>query len=199
MPDTAMPDNKAYIDWTDEDYNGFGRSVQRLTHSYHTLPIFQQPALITLLDSYPRQHLQAFTMGHDPCRREEWKTVDIPTYATGQDIWQAVEKGRYWLNITGISRFSADFANLLTTMYEHLGERCHHLPAMRSDFGNLLISSPGSQLYYHLDAAPNMLWNLRGTERFWIYPAMDLRFAPKPILKRLWQAKLMKNCPIIRV
>jgi hypothetical protein len=33
-----------------------------------------------------------------------------------------------------------------------------------------LISSPGAQVYYHLDCPANMLWHLRGRKRVWAYP-----------------------------
>ncbi|MGC1309662.1 MAG: hypothetical protein WA885_20765 [Phormidesmis sp.] len=186
---------KARINWKSEDYAGFGRTQQRLPHDYHTLPLFQQSALISLLDSYPRQWLQAFTMGTDPCRRQDWQPVDIPADASGQDIWSAVEGGRYWLNIIFITEVSADFADLITGMYQHLGEHCPHLAGPRADYSALLISSPGTQLYYHLDASPNMLWNLRGTERFWLYPAMDTRFAPQAFLEDIYAGEIDEEMP----
>jgi len=37
----------------------------------------------------------------------------------------------------------------------------------------LLISSPTALVYYHADAQPNLLWQLRGSKRVWVYPAGD--------------------------
>ena len=34
----------------------------------------------------------------------------------------------------------------------------------------LLISSPNAQVFYHLDATPVTLWQLRGEKRMWVYP-----------------------------
>jgi len=185
----------ALIDWTPEDYAGFGRSQQLLPHAYHTLPLSQKDYLIDLLDSYPRKWLQVFTMGTDPCLRQEWQSVDVPSHATGKDIWQAVERGRFWLNLIFITEVSPDFGEMVTGMYEHLSEHCAHLAGPRADFSTLLISSPGSQLYYHLDAAPNMLWNLRGTERFWLYPDMDLRFTPQDFLESIYANEIEEEMP----
>ncbi|MEM9089612.1 MAG: hypothetical protein AAGC93_12805 [Cyanobacteria bacterium P01_F01_bin.53] len=185
----------ALIDWSSEDYAGFGRSQQLLPHGYHKLPISEKSYLVDLLDNYPRQWLQVFTMGTDPCRREEWQSVDVPTSATGQDIWDAVERGRFWLNIIHITDVSSDFGDLVTGMYEHLADKCPHLVGPKADFSTLLLSSPGTQLYYHLDSSPNMLWNLKGTERFWLYPAMDTRFAPQEFLEKIYAGEIDEEMP----
>lgn len=190
-----MSYKKALIDWSPEDYASFGRAQQLLPHQYHTLPLSQKDYLVDLLDNYPRQWLQVFTMGTDPCQRQDWQSVDVPAHVTGEDIWQAVERGRFWLNIIHITDVSADFADMVSGMYEHLAEHCKHLAGPRADFSTLLLSSPGSQLYYHLDAAPNMLWNLRGTERFWLYPAMDTRFAPQDFLEKIYADEIEEEMP----
>ena len=191
----VVASQKSLINWSSQDYAGFGRKIQRLQHSYHQLPLCRKDYLIDLLDNYPRQWLQVFTMGTDLCRREEWSSVDVPEWATGQDIWTAVEKGRFWLNIIFITEVSADYRRMVEGMYEHLDEHCGHLPGIRADYSALLLSSPGSILYYHLDASPNMLWNLRGTERFWIYPAMDTHFAPQDYLERIYAGEIDEEMP----
>ncbi|MEL7330411.1 MAG: hypothetical protein AAGJ69_11350, partial [Cyanobacteria bacterium J06559_1] len=186
---------KPLIDWKPEDYAGFGRKQQRLRHNYHQLPLCEKDFLIALLDEYPRQWLQAFTMGTDPCQGDDWSSVDVPAHLSGQDIWTAVEKGRFWLNLIHVIDVSPAYAEIVNGMYEHLSEHCTHLENPRADFSALLISSPGSQLYYHLDASPNMLWNLRGTERFWIYPAMDTHFAPKEYLEEIYANEIEEEMP----
>ncbi|MGB7247628.1 MAG: hypothetical protein WBC73_01720 [Phormidesmis sp.] len=195
MLDKATSYKTALIDWNREDYAGFGRTQQLLPHGYHTLPLSEKAYLVDLLDNYPRKWLQVFTMGTDPCRRQEWQSVDVPPHATGKDIWHAIERGRLWLNLIFITEFSSDFDEMIAGMYEHLSEHCPHLAGPRADFSTLLLSSPGSQLYYHLDAAPNMLWNLRGTERFWLYPAMDTHFAPQDFLEDIYAGEIDEEMP----
>ena len=190
-----MSYNKVQIDWSQKEYDNFGLKAQISQHSYHTLPLFEASALIELLDNYPRKWLQAFTMGTDPVRNEEWKTVDIDSATNGADMWRAVETGRLWLNVTHIEEVSADYADLIAGMYDHLGQRCPHLQGPTADYSTLLISSPGAQVYYHMDAEPNMLWHFRGQKHVWIYPEMDLRFIPQHLIEDIYAGEIDENLP----
>lgn len=183
------------IDWTTKEYDSFGLVAQVNKHRYHELPLFTDEALIELLDNYPRRYLQAFTMGVDPTANEDWKCVDIDANSSGAELWQAVNTGRIWLNVTHIERNSKDFAHLITGMYEHIGKHCPHLQNPTASFSTLLISSPNAQVYYHLDAEPNMLWHLRGEKKIWVYPAMDTRFVPQHLLEAVIAGEIDENLP----
>jgi len=84
---------------------------------------------------------------------------------------------------------------LVRNMYEHLGEKCPHLQNPQPHYSTLLISSPGAQVYYHVDAEPNMLWHLRGQKRVWIYPAMDTRIVPQNLLEDIYAGEIDENLP----
>ena len=183
------------ISWTKEEYANFGNVPMVVKHRYHESSLFNKPELISLLDEYPRKWLQAFTMGEDPCLANEWGCVDIAEHLRGEDLWRAVEHGRLWLNITHIEEFSPEYAQLVNGMYEHLGEHCPHLQNPKSNYSTLLISSPGAQVYYHVDAEPNMLWHLRGQKRVWIYPAMDTRLVPQNLLEDIYAGEIDENLP----
>lgn len=183
------------IQWTDEQYATFGLIPQVSPHRYHESSLFDEPELIKLLDVHPRRRLQAFTMGEDPTRRDEWSCVDIPDDMDGATMLQAVKGGRLWLNITHVDSVNPQYAELIEGMYAHLGKHCSHLRDPRSDYSTLLISSPGAQVYYHLDAEPNMLWHLRGTKKVWLYPAMDTRFTPQNYLEDIFAGEVDENLP----
>ena len=185
----------APIAWTEDEYERFGRAGQVSRHRYHESPLFERTALVRLLDDYPRRWLQAFTMGTDPARADEWRCVDIPADMSGETMWAAVERGRLWLNVTHVEEASAGIGALIEGMYEHLGTRCPHLLNPRAHYSTLLISSPGAQVYYHLDAEPNMLWHLAGHKRIWLYPAMDLGFVPQEHLEDIYAGEVDENLP----
>ena len=189
---------QSLIDWKAEDYAVFGRKNQLFHHGYHTLPLFKKETLIDVLDNYPRQWLQAFTMGPDPTIRSDWQSVDIHPKSSGQDIWQAVEKGRLWLNLIFLQKFSQDYADLVEGMYAHLGEHCPHLCGPQASFTTLLISSPGAQVYYHMDQSPNMLWHMNGKKKLWVYPAMDLRLVPQNFLEEIYSGEVSEFLPYKR-
>lgn len=183
------------IDWSAEQYARFGLEPQVTRHGYHELPLFEDDALAALLDEYPARNLQCYTMGTDPERSEDWRQVDIGPDTTGADMLRAVRTGRLWLNLTHIQRNRPEYAALIEAMYAHLGERCPHLERPRGTHSALLISSPGAQVYYHLDAEPNMLWHLRGTKHVWLYPAMHPDLVPQEHLERIYAGEIGENLP----
>ncbi len=183
------------IAWTQEEYDAFGTVPMVSKHRYHERTLFDKPELVSLLDTYPRKWLQAFTMGDDPCNASEWGCVDIAPETTGEELWQAVSLGRLWLNITHIEEFNEDYAQIVKDMYEHLDEHCTHLQSPKANYSTLLISSPGAQVYYHVDAEPNMLWHLRGQKKVWIYPAMDTDLVPQELLEDIYAGEIDENLP----
>jgi len=184
------------INWSDADYAAIGKETKLFDHDYHTLPLFEPEALIELLDGYPRAYLQAFTMGTDKADRSEWQCVDIHPDSTGADIWRAVEKGRLWLNIISIEKQNPDYGKLVKGMYTRLNERCPQLgDNLSADYTTLLISSPGAQVYYHMDESPNMLWHISGQKKLWVYPAMDLRFVPQDFLEEIYTGEIAEFLP----
>jgi len=183
------------IEWSAEEYANFGIIPQVSPHRYHELPIFDDDALIKLLDGYPRRNLQAYHMGEDPLRNQDWKQVDIDDQTSGTQMLQAVKSGRIWINLTHIESNSAEYARLITDMYEHLDEKCPHLKNPKGTHSALLLSSPGAQVYYHLDAEPNMLWHMRGQKHIWVYPAMNLDIVPQDYLEDIYAGEIGENLP----
>ncbi|MFK8018950.1 MAG: hypothetical protein AB8B86_04205 [Pseudomonadales bacterium] len=190
-----MSYRNAEINWNREEYNCFGLAAQINRHTYHELTLFDKETLIDLLDSFPRKWLQAFTMGTDPVKNDEWHTVDIDKSTSGADMYRAVEQGRLWLNVTHVEEASTDYADLIEGMYEHLGEHCKHLRGPKADYSTLLISSPGAQVYYHMDAEPNMLWHMRGEKNIWVYPEMDTQYVPQHLIEDIYAGEIDENLP----
>lgn len=186
------------IDWSDEDYAAFGLKTQLFNHSYHELSLFQKEHLVGVLDDYPREWLQAFTMGPDPTDRGAWQSVDIHPDSSGQEIWDAVEKGRLWLNLIFLQKYAQDYADIVEGMYDYVGEHCPQLGGPKASFTTLLISSPRAQVYYHMDQSPNMLWHMSGQKKLWVYPAMDLNLVPQDFLEEIYSGEVSEFLPYKR-
>jgi len=62
--------------WTREQASAFGHEPVLAKHRLHELDLFSDAGLLDLLEHYPRERLQAFTMGTDPLRRSDWQPVD---------------------------------------------------------------------------------------------------------------------------
>lgn len=183
------------INWSAEEYANFGVKPQVTSHTFHELPWFDDETLAALLDSYPRKNLQAHTMGKDPLRYQDWKQVNINSNTTGAEILEAVRKGRMWVNLTHIEQHNSDYAKLIDGMYAHLDQCCDHLTHPRSTHSALIISSPGAQVYYHLDAEPNMLWHMRGQKHIWMYPAMNMDITPQHFLEDIYAGEIDEDLP----
>ncbi len=187
--------NTAPLSWTEEDYAKFGSVPMVNKHEYHHQTLFDKGEIVALLDEFPRKWLQAFTMGDDPCHPEQWSCVDIADDTDGAALWRAVENGRLWLNITHVEQASSEYKTLIEGMYKHLDENCPHLRHPVANYSTLLVSSPGAQVYYHLDAEPNMLWHMRGQKRLWVYPAMDTDLVPQNLLEDIYAGEIDENLP----
>lgn len=166
-----FPYGEALVQMPSGDSAALGTRPQQFQHRLHQLPQFEDDALIRLLDGYPRERVQVFTMGTDPTRSDEWALVDKGN-ASGAELLQAVRQGRLWINVVRLQAEESPMAELVQRLYGELKALC---PGFHPDgiSSTLLISSPQAQVYYHVDGPANFLWHIRGRKRLYVYP-------PKP-------------------
>ena len=162
----------------------FGRAPLKAAHRLHQLPLFEDAALVDLLDRMPRQNLFALTMGHDPARADQRRPASHEG-VSGRELLEAVKRGRLWLNVTRVDSCEPAYRKLLDEVFAELSAK---IPGLRVDGrkATLLISSPNAQVYYHADAAPTVLWHLRGSKRIFLYPANDERFLSRHDLEDIF-------------
>ena len=185
------------FDWSDDHYSAYGTRPLCSPHSLSDLPMFTKDALIELLDRFPRNELQAFTMGDDPCDPSDWSCVNVGD-CDGEQLWRAVERGRLWLNLLWIDVSEPAYKDLLTRMYGQLAERVERLQSYQNPHMTLLISSPGAQVYYHFDAEDNMLWHLRGEKTIWLWPNSQRDKAPQSVVEDIFARTASEELPFHR-
>jgi len=176
--------SEGLVPWTAAEASAYGQRPLVAKHRLQELDLFSDSALTDLLHSYPRDRLQAFTMGTDPEKRTDWQPVDTAG-ATGQDLLQAVSRGRLWYNVQQVQSVDRRYRDLLDGLYAGLSGRCAGFRPHRMSC-TLIISSPTSQTYYHADAQPNLLWQLRGVKRVWAYPAGDRRLIDQELMEDIF-------------
>jgi len=159
-----------FVNWTDDHVRKYGSESFSAPHALHTLELFSDESIVKLLDAYPRDMLQIFTMGADPEVRSEWQPVDTRD-ASGKDIMYAVSVGKLWVKLMRTDLVSVDYVNLIRDLYQEINDQHPSFDAL-SLRPLLLISSPGALVYYHTDAQNMMLWQIRGSKRVWVYPNM---------------------------
>jgi len=182
------------FNWSKEDYQNFGLKVQLLKHNYHKSSLFNDKALEELLDNYPRESLQCYTMGTDPEKHNDWTPVHIAE-RSGAEIMQALKKGRFWVNLINIAEYNQDYRDLVNDMYQRIRSNSPHLKNIKPAFSALLISSPGIQVYSHVDVDANMLWHLKGRKKAWVYPHDDKRFTSQTYIEEIIAQERHENIP----
>ena len=187
---------RTLIDWPGQTFNAFGAEPLVARHGLKEHDFFTDEILIDLLDRYPRNRLQAWTMGTDPCRREEWQSVDT-TGVSGVDLLTAVKTGRLWYNILRLDLFNPQYRSIVDQLYAEMKQACSGFEPL-SAVGTLLLSSPGAQVYYHADGPPTTLFHVRGRKRMWIYPAGDVRFVSQELMEDIFGSAMDEEVPYSR-
>ena len=185
------------IQWSAEEFQNFGKVPQVSKHSYHELDLFSDETLINVLDNYPRKWLQCYTMGFDPENHQDWTSVHIAD-SSGAEILDALKKGRMWVNAIHIDKYNGEYAELIRQMYVVINQNCEHITNAKSAFSALILSSPGVQVYCHIDADANMLWHLKGRKRVWVWPARDERFTPQTYIEEIIGEERHEDIPYQR-
>jgi hypothetical protein len=155
------------LDWTAEKARAFGGVNLTFRHELQTRPMFSDAGLAAALDAYPRDRLGVFTMGSDPVDWRSWRRGSAGALS-GAQLLAAVAEGRIWLNLRAANEHLPDYAALSDEIFADK-ERHARVRAFKRDVG-LLISSPGAQVFYHLDTPLVSLWQIRGEKRVWLYP-----------------------------
>lgn len=158
-------------DWDADKSAAFTRKNLVFEHTLHDRPLFSDAGLADILERYPRDRLGVFAMGDDPV---EWRTWRRGTGEglSGVDLLRAVAEGRIWLNLRAVNEVAQEYADLSDEIFADKEAHVRGLRTFKRDVG-LLISSPHTQVFYHLDVALVSLWQIRGVKRVFLYPVAE--------------------------
>ncbi len=164
---TAQTDTTDILNWPPEHQARFSKDNLLFNHSLADSDLFSDEALIALIDRYPGQSLEVFTMGYDPTHWGQW-FLGRRGGLDGRALLDGVKAGRLWLNLRKVNHTDLDIAALCDRMFAEIKARSG-VATLKQDLG-LLISSPNAHVFYHLDIPLVMLWQLRGTKKLYLYP-----------------------------
>ena len=156
------------LHWTPEHKRRFTRDNLLFDHDLHTSDLFSDEALIALIDRFPREGVEVFTMGYDPATSGQWYFGRRGTL-DGRALMEGVKAGRLWLNLRKVNHHDPAVRALSDRMFEEIAARTG-VSTLKPDLG-LLISSPNAHVFYHLDMPLVMLWQIRGVKKLHLYPA----------------------------
>ncbi len=155
--------------------------------------LFTDDALAALIDRYPRERLQVFTMGTDPSNNSDWGPVDT-TDVSGRDMLKAAAVGRFWIKLMRLDIVDRDSYELVKHAFAGIWAQTPGLIPGRAR-PLLLISSPGALVYYHADAYPTMLYHLRGSKRVWIYPPAKPELIDPLLMEQIYAGEIDEEVP----
>lgn len=182
--------NQSLIDWPDNQT--LQDQVVRAEHRLLDTQLFTDEKLIELFDRHNVEELLVYRMGDDHHNLDDFQ-FGSRGRLTAVQLLDAVRGGQLWLNIINMTSNHLAFDELVNAIYDELEEK---VPNFKADYrsANLLVSSPGSQVYYHADAPLNMLWHLRGEKRVWVYPNEE-RFAPREWVEMIFTRESDDDLP----
>ncbi len=163
------PARSVLLSWPDEARRFWGDRPLRLQHQLHQHPALQLDALGALIDRYPRSDyalVHTSRQGDGSLRWREGHLGQTP----GREAIDAIAGGSLWLNLRQAHLHGPAYAQLLAQAYREIASQVPGFQAGALKMG-ILVSSPGACVHYHCDLPGQLLWQIHGRKRVWIYPA----------------------------
>lgn len=161
--------NTVLTNWTDDMSAAFGKDLILAEHNLHTRPMFSDKGLIDLLDNYPREYFNLYTMSVNEETGERLFRYGSAGDLSGAEILAAVKSGLLWINLREANTHIEEYAALSDEMFGSLEHCVPGLKTFKRDAG-VLISSPKARVFYHLDIPLVTLWQISGEKTFYVYP-----------------------------
>ena len=185
MPQRLLPE------WHSQQYQALEKEILLAPHRLHETGLFDDDNLIRLLDKHPLCDLGVNTMGtsHTQFEWREGNRNGVPSDV----LLDLIRRGRLWINLRKVLFHHPEIREAVDAIYDELEQRN---PAFRAEqrSANLLLSSPGALVHYHLDTPVNMLWHLRGTKRVWVY-SLDPRLVAQPHIEGIYSGEFAEDLP----
>lgn len=174
-----MLQNPIMTDWKPQNGVLWGEAPQRLEHRLDQHELFSNEALGELIERYPREHYSLVEWGVQGRARSEWREGEI-SGLSGREVIEAVGKSRVWINLRNAPAVDKRYGDLLDQIFEEFEERIPNFRSLSRTMG-ILISSPGSRTVYHADLPGQSLWQIRGSKRVYVYPAVKPFLRPEHV------------------
>lgn len=168
--------------WQDKHAELFGRRTVSLEHSAHLSPVFEDDQLAELIETIPRDQYHVNTMNPDAHQQNAWREGEIGR-CSGHDVLEAVRTGKIWISLQRLQDHPV-YGEVVNAAYDEFEARMPGAKFVNRKM-NLLISSPKAQVYYHCDIPGQMLWQVRGRKRVYVYPNAA------PFLKRATMERIV--------
>lgn len=166
-----------FAPWMEETRSHWNQRPMRLMHHLHEHPALQFDALAALIERYPRSDYALVHTSRQGDGRARWREGDLGG-TPGRQVIDAIAAGSLWLNLRQVNTNGPAYAALLEQAYAEIAAQVPGFEAGALKMG-ILISSPGAQVHYHCDLPGQLLWQIHGRKRVWIYPTAQPCLQPE--------------------
>lgn len=160
---------RVFTGWTSDMASKFGKAPFVAAHNLHEREMFADSGIADLLDRYPRDRLNLYTMNDEPNNEGRVFRRGVAGDLSGAEILEAIYRGKLWLNLRAANDHLPEYDALCAQMFAELDSLVPGLRTLKRDCG-VLISSPRARVFYHLDIPCVTLWQLRGSKTIYVYP-----------------------------
>ena len=161
--------NHILTNWNEETASAFTKRPILTEHNLHTREMFSDDGLADLLDRYPREAFNLYTMDNSASGAKESFKRGVPGDLSGDEILEAVKRGRLWVNLRRANDHCELYETLCEEMFGEIDARTPGMKTFKRDVG-VLISSPNARVFYHLDIPLVTLWQIKGEKTMYVYP-----------------------------
>ncbi|MBN9063971.1 MAG: hypothetical protein J0H41_16230 [Rhizobiales bacterium] len=166
-------------EWKSQNGDLWGETPQCLAHRLHQHELFSNEALGELIERYPREHYSLVEWGAQGRARSDWREGEI-SGLSGRDVIDAVSRSRVWINLRNAPAVDKRYAALLDEIFTEFEARIPGFRTLSRTMG-ILVSSPNSRTVYHSDLPGQSLWQIRGSKRVYVYPAVKPFLRPEHV------------------
>ncbi len=170
------------FEWQPHYRELFGCHALHLHHNLDRSPLFGDAALARLLENAVPGTYHVNTRAAGPDGRKRRREGEFGKL-TGAELLGAVAAGDIWINLRAPQLADPAYGGLLEDIYREFEARVPGLKTFKHKT-TILISSPNVYVPYHADVPGQMLWQIRGRKRVWVYPAQE-PFLPQAAIEKL--------------
>ena len=170
-----------FTSWDERTSALWGRQPIFIEHRLHQSPLFSRQAIAALIEKYPREHYNIFSMSAQKENKFYWRQGDLNGHS-GEQVLDTIANSRLWLNLRKANVVDRRYGELLDAILGELAWRIPGFASVRHECG-ILVSSPSAQVYYHVDLGGQMLFQILGRKRLYFY-APDEPFITAEHLER---------------
>jgi hypothetical protein len=163
-----MTTGKIFCKWNETHSELWSHQPIRLEHELHNSPAFSMNDLAKLIKGYPRQHYNIVQTGA-PGSNRVWREGDIGDLS-GSEVIAAISAGELWLNLREVGSVDSRYSELVDRMFEEIVAKIPSFEVPKFHHEGILISSPRAQVHYHADLPWQILVQITGRKRVYIYP-----------------------------